>query len=134
MSDDLGNTWMWERARDLIDQAENLQKQFGQRSGGGDRSSGWAPPVDMVETKTEVWVLVALPGTSPKDITIGFDGITLTIAGVRNLPTPFRKAVIHRLEIPNGRFERRIHLPVECSEVTRNQFTNGCLLVGLRKV
>ena len=31
MSDDLGNTWMWERARNMIDQAERLQKQFAQR-------------------------------------------------------------------------------------------------------
>jgi HSP20 family molecular chaperone IbpA len=134
MGDDLGSTWMWERARNLIDQAEKLQKQFGQRGGGGDGASGWAPPVDMVETKTEVFVLVALPGAAPRDIKVGFDGLTLTISGVRHLPAPFRKAVIHRLEIPNGRFERRIPLPVECSAVTRNQFTNGCLLVGLRKV
>ena len=132
MSDDLGSTWMWERARNMIDQAEKLQKQYGQR--GGDGSSGWAPPIDMVETKTEVFVLVALPGTVSGDIKVGFDGLTLTVSGVRNLPAPFRKAVIHRLEIPNGRFERRIPLPVECSAVTRNQFTHGCLLVGLRKV
>lgn len=134
MSENLKDTWMWERARDLIDQAEKLQNQFAQRGGGGKGSTGWSPPVDMVETKTEVWVLVALPGTSAKNIQVGFDGVSVTISGERNLPEPFRKAVIHRLEIPNGRFARRIPLPVECSAVTRNQFTNGCLLVGLRKV
>lgn len=133
MSDDLGSTWMWERARNMIDQTEKLQKQFGQRSG-GDGSSGWSPPIDMVETKIELFILVALPGATAADIKIGFDGLAVTVSGVRHLPAPFRKAVIHRLEIPNGRFERHIPLPVECSAVTRNQFTHGCLLIGLRKV
>lgn len=130
MSDHLSDTWMWERARNLIDKAEQLQKQFAQPGGG---PAGWAPPVDVFETKTEVWVLVALPGVQPGDIQVGFDGVALTISGERHLPEPFRRAIIHRLEIPNGRFERRIVLPVECDEVARNQFTHGCLLLGLRK-
>ncbi|MDF1800964.1 MAG: Hsp20/alpha crystallin family protein [Planctomycetota bacterium] len=134
MSDNLSDTWMWERARNLIDQAEKLQKQFAQPGGSAKGSVGWTPPVDVFETKNELWVLIALPGTQPADITVSFDGLRLTVSGTRNLPEPFRRAIIHRMEIPNGRFERSVHLPVECKEVTRNQFTHGCLLIGLRKV
>lgn len=131
MSDDLGNTWMWERARNLIDQAERLQQQFAQRRGD---SGGWAPPVDVFESKTEVLILAAIPGVAAGDISIGFDGMSVTISGTRNLPAPLRRGVIHRLEIPNGRFERRVQLPVECDAVTRQELASGCLLVGLRKV
>ncbi len=133
MSDNLSDTWMWERARNLIDQAERLQNQFG-TPGGGPGSAGWAPPVDIFETKAELWVLVALPGVQPGDITVGFDGLALTISGERHLPEPFRRAVIHRMEIPNGRFERKLALPIECDKVVRNQYTHGCLLLALRKV
>lgn len=132
MSDDLGNTWMWERARNMIDQAERLQKQFAQRDSSA--AGGWQPPVDVFESKSEVLILVAIPGVAAGDISIGFDGISVTISGVRNLPAPLRRGVIHRLEIPNGRFERRVPLPIECSAVTRQELANGCLLVGLRKV
>ena len=53
MSDNLSDTWMWERARNLIDQAERLQKSFGTPGAPGAGSAGWAPPVDIFETKTE---------------------------------------------------------------------------------
>jgi HSP20 family protein len=132
VSDDLGNTWMWERARNLIDQAERLQKQFAQRS--AQNTSGWAPPVDVFESKSEILILVAIPGVAASEISIGFDGISVTISGNRNLPAPLRRGVIHRLEIPNGRFQRRVPLPVECDAVTRQELKSGCLLISLRKV
>lgn len=130
-SDHLSDTWMWDRARSLIDQAGQLQKQFAQPGGGS--ASGWQPPIDVVETATEVWVLIALPGIRHEEVSVGFDGDELTVSGERQMPAPFRRAIIHRIEIPNGRFERRIPLPVECAKVSRNQFTHGCLLVGLKK-
>ncbi|MFT6363563.1 MAG: HSP20 family molecular chaperone IbpA [Planctomycetota bacterium] len=122
---------MWDRARSLIDQAGKLQKQFAQPSGSS--AGGWEPPIDIVETANEVWVLIALPGISQRDVTVGFDGDVLSVTGERQMPAPFRRAIIHRIEIPNGRFERHIQLPVECTKVSRNQFTHGCLLVGLKK-
>jgi HSP20 family protein len=130
-SDHLNDTWMWERARSLIDQTDKLQKQFaqpGQRS-----SSGWTPPIDVLETKTEVVILAAIPGVCQDAISIGFDGEVVTIRGERQMPAPFRRDIIHRIEIPNGRFERRIVLPAPCTEVSRQQLTQGCLLIGLKK-
>jgi len=39
--------------------------------------------------------------------------------------------VIHRVEIPHGRFERRIRLPDARWEVGRSTLVNGCLLLSL---
>ena len=44
-----------------------------------------------------------------------------------------RTAIIHRLELPQGRFERRIRLPAgRYSAIHRSEF-KGCLLVTLEK-
>jgi HSP20 family protein len=130
-SDHLADTWMWDRARSLIDQADKLRGQFAAPGGGG--TAGWSPPIDILETKTEIVVLVALPGMRHDEVEIGFDGDILVVTGERQMPAPFRRAIIHRIEIPNGRFERRIPLPCECSKVSRNQITHGCLIIGLKK-
>jgi HSP20 family protein len=128
-SDHLNDTWMWDQARSLIDQADKLKNQFGKPGSG----AGWEPPIDIVETATELWILIALPGIREKEVKITFEGNMVKVSGERQMPTPFRRAIIHRMEIPNGRFERHISLPVECSRISRNQFTQGCLLVGLKK-
>ena len=54
---------------------------------------------------------------------------TLVISGHRVLPVELRNARIHRLELPQGRFERRIALPTGRYAVSRFA-VNGC--VGLR--
>ena len=52
----------------------------------------------------------------------------------RGLPPELRDAVIHRLEIPLGRFERRVPLPPGRYEAARRYAVHGCLLVTLRKL
>ena len=65
----------------------------------------------MLETEREVLVLVALPGVDPDRVEAVIDGADLVVAGSRVLPAALRTAVIHRLELPQGRFERRVRLP-----------------------
>ena len=57
------------------------------------------------------------------------DGGTLIVSGRRVLPAELRDARIHRLELPQGRFERRIALPAGRYAVSRFA-ANGC--IGLR--
>jgi HSP20 family protein len=89
--------------------------------------------VDVFETGTTLWILAALPGVAPEQISIVFDGGTLIITGERNLPGELRAARIHRFEIPHGRFERRVDLPPGHYEVNRRELVNGCLLLSLQK-
>ena len=57
---------------------------------------------------------------------------TLVISGHRVLPPELRNARIHRLELPQGRFERRIPLPTGRYGVSRFA-TNGCVVFRLPK-
>jgi len=77
---------------------------------------------------------VALPGVVAEEVEAFIEGNELVIAGTRVLPREWRTAVIHRLELPQGRFQRRIRLPGgRYREVTRSA-TDGCLVITLSKV
>ena len=94
----------------------------------------WEPPVDVLETEREVLVLAALPGVDPEKVEAVIHDGALLIAGQRVLPHELRTAVIHRLELPQGRFERRIPLPPGRYGAVRRATVNGCLVVSLSKV
>src|SRR5690606_38320765 len=106
-------SWMWGDALSMLEQAERLHRQFFRAGPGGARC--WEPPVDVIEDDNTVLVLVALPGVPADAISVAFDADGIRIAGVRRLPAT-RTAHIHRLEIPYGRFERRIALPLHALE------------------
>ena len=55
------------------------------------------------------------------------------LAGTRVLPPELRTAVIHRLELPQGRFERRLRLPAGRYSTVRRAAVDGCLLITLAK-
>jgi HSP20 family molecular chaperone IbpA len=57
----------------------------------------------------------------------------LVIAGMRVLPPELRTAIIHRLELPQGQFERRIRLPAGRYASVRRSTANGCILITLEK-
>jgi HSP20 family protein len=50
------------------------------------------------------------------------------------MPNRERGTVIHRLEIPYGRFERRIELPPGRYDAVRRELIDGCLTLALRKL
>jgi HSP20 family molecular chaperone IbpA len=81
-----------------------------------------------------VWVVAALPGVEPQDLEVSIEGGLLVIAGVRRLPTMTRGTIIHRLEIPHGRFERRIRTPGAKLQVERSELVTGCLYISLTKL
>jgi HSP20 family protein len=125
--------WMWADAVDLIDRVQRLHQQsFAPvRSAGG--APGWEPPADMLETDSQVLVLVALPGVDVEQTEAVIEDGILIVRGSRILPAELRTAKIHRLELPQGRFERRLPLPVGRYEAVRRSSLHGCLLVTLHK-
>lgn len=116
--------WMLAEAIGSFARAERLRQQFFSL-----RESGWEPPIDVLETEDEFLIFVALPGVDPDQVEAVIEDGTLVISGHRVLPAELRNARIHRLELPQGRFERRIVLPVGRYVVSRFA-VNGC--VGLR--
>lgn len=125
--------WMWEEACEMLGRAERMQRQFFQVRSEMRQGPTWEPPVDIVESETEFTIVVALPGVQPRDIDVLIDGNVLVVTGGRSLPSR-EGAVIHRLEIPYGRFERHIRLESGRLELGRREVANGCLLLGFRKL
>jgi HSP20 family molecular chaperone IbpA len=131
---DFPNSWMWSEACDMLARAERLHREFFQPVRSGLRTPSWEPPVDIIETERDVLVLVALPGVDPDRVEAAIDGADLVVAGSRVLPTELRTAVIHRLELPQGRFERRVRLPAGRYAAVRRTMSHGCVLITLEKL
>ena len=126
--------WMLSEAIGSLARAERLRQQFFVlQSQAGPREACWEPPIDVLETDHELLLLVALPGVDPERVeaVIEGDGV-LAISGQRTLPAELRNARIHRLELPQGRFERRIALPPGRYAVSRFA-VNGCIAFRLAK-
>ena len=126
--------WMWEEACEMLERAERMQRQFFQVRAEIRTGPTWEPPVDIVETDRELSIVVALPGVRPADMDVLIEGGMLVVRGARALPSIPDGAVIHRLEIPHGRFERRIVLQAGRLELARREVTDGCLLLGFTKL
>jgi HSP20 family molecular chaperone IbpA len=125
--------WMLIEAVDSLARAERLHQQFfSLQPSAGSREPSWEPPIDVLETDREILILVALPGVDPDQVEAVIDSGTLIISGRRVLPVELRNARIHRLELPQGRFERRIVLPTGRYAVSRFA-VNGCIVLRLSK-
>ena len=116
----------------MLDQAQRLQRQFFTHA-----AVAWEPPVDIVEVDEALEVHVALPGVSADAITIGLDPAGITISALRAFPCRTEGAQIHRLEIPYGRFERQIGLPLgdpySPLELTGKALQDGILTLTFRR-
>ena len=128
-SRDVSN-FMWGEALSLLGQAERLQRAFYRPAEAG---QSWEPPVDVVETTEVVFVHVALPGVASDAIVVGLEEGALTVSAVRGFPMTARGARLHRVEIPYGRFFRRIALPLRGLEPAGRSYIDGCLTLAFRK-
>ncbi len=133
MSSGRSRDWMWADAVDLLDRVQRLHQQSFAPIRSGRGAPGWEPPVDMLETEEAVLVLVALPGVDIDRTEATIEDGVLVVSGQRILPDEVRTAKIHRLELPQGRFERRLPLPGGRYESVHRSNAHGCLLVTLRK-
>jgi HSP20 family molecular chaperone IbpA len=76
-----------------------------------------------------------LPGVDASSVEAAIDNDELVIAGARVYPPELRTSTIHRLELPQGRFYRRVRLPAgRYNANVRRVVADGCLVVTLQKV
>ena len=137
MARDVARDWMWSEACEMLARAERMHRELFRPSRTQARvpagSVAWEPPVDILETDDEVLVLIALPGVDVDAAQVAIEDGDLVIAGTRVLPPELRTATIHRLELPQGRFYRRLRLPAgRYSQVSR-AVVAGCLVISLQK-
>lgn len=127
---------MWGEALSLLEQADRLHRQFF-RVAGTESTHAWEPPVDVVESANLLQVHVALPGVPPESVTIVTEPGGVIVSALRPFPCRETGAHIHRIEIPYGRFERRIVLPLHDPympiELVQRTLDEGVLTLTFRK-
>ena len=118
--------WMWSEALTMLERAERLQRQFFTHA-----HAAWEPPVDIVESEEGLQIQVALPGVAADSITITLDAAGITVSALRPFPCRDSASHVHRIEIPYGRFERQIGLPLadphDPIELSGKAFADGVL-------
>ncbi len=116
----------------MLARAERLNRQFFRPARSAARVA-WEPPVDVLETDLAVLVLGALPGVNADRVEASIDESDLVLSGTRVLPAEMQTAIIHRLELPQGRFERRVRLPAGRYSAVHRSAADGCLIIALQK-
>lgn len=123
---------MWAEALELLRGTERLQRRFFQI--GAAEAPGWEPPVDLYETGDGLTLCVALSGVAADELEVFLESGSVVVRGERAFPVEYQRAIIYRLEIPYGRFERRIVLPAGRYELVDRRLEDGCLTLGLRRL
>ena len=122
---------MWSQALAMLERAERMQRGFFEP--GTRKLRAWQPPADLYETEEHVWAVIALPGVDANDVRVTLRANWLDVHGVRALPLEAQQGAIHRLELPYGRFQRRLELPPHVYELDGQKLVDGCLYLKLRK-
>jgi HSP20 family protein len=126
--------WMWGEALELLERADRMHRQFFQLGAARYERPTWEPPVDIFETEQQFIIVVALPGVSAEQLVVTLEGPALVVRGQRAMPDLGGSALIHRVELPYGRFERHIDLPTRQLKLGPRSLCDGCLTMVLEKI
>jgi HSP20 family molecular chaperone IbpA len=124
--------WMWSEALSMLERAERLHRHFFTHA-----EAAWEPPVDIVESPEGLAVQIALPGVAADSIAIAVAPEGITLSALRPFPCRDAASHVHRIEIPYGRFQRRIGLPLADPyaplELAEKSLADGVLTLTFRK-
>lgn len=119
---------MLSRAMQMLSQVDDMRRlEFALGP-----EAAWEPPLDLIETETEVLAYVALPGVDIATVEVQAEGATLVIRGDRPRPSEWKSAAILRLELPWGPFQRQVRVPRGCA-LAGQEAMDGHLVVRLTK-
>ncbi len=94
----------------------------------------FSPPVDIVETREHIVILVELAGVKSEDFDIRLTNNQLVIQGVRHRPS-LESQAYHRVEIGYGDF--RLNIPISWSvqeEIVSAVYNDGFLRIDLPRI
>ncbi len=125
--------WMWDEAVCALEQAERRNRQFCGLAGARAAEPLWEPPADVFESDSELIVYIALPGVSAESVTVQVAADGLVVSAERPLSAEISRLRVRRLEIPYGRFERRLEFAVGRYALIETRLIDGCLTLRLAK-
>jgi HSP20 family molecular chaperone IbpA len=127
-------SWLWAEAVDSVDRADRLQRQFFRLAArSGAEAPHWEPPVDVYSGPEQVLIEVALPGVPSDRLELVLAPGELIVRGERTLPQRPSGTTLQRLEIPYGRFERRLAVGPGQWELVDRRLADGCLQLLLAR-
>jgi HSP20 family molecular chaperone IbpA len=118
---------MWSEALRLLERADRLHRQFFLAR----EPASWEPPLDIAEGGDGLRLQLALPGVQPDAVSVTSDPDGLTVSAIRGFP--HRESQIHRVEIPYGKFERRIPLRMNEVRLAAKSLQDGILTLTFRR-
>jgi HSP20 family protein len=100
-----------------------------------ENSEGFAPRVNIDETKDEIKLTFELPGMEKKDIKVTIHDGMLEVSGKRDFQSESKDDCCVRREIRSGQFSRSFTLPDTVNaEKINADYKNGMLEVKLAKL
>jgi HSP20 family protein len=119
---------------------DRIQRMLNETLGGLDwqyrdsAAASWVPPVDVLEEKDQIRIVVELPGMRPEDVNIALEANVLTVSGTKQQQAEERTERVHRYERTYGSFERSFTLPASVdAQNIQATYENGVLTVALPK-
>ena len=114
--------------------SEDFEDTFHRMLTGTESESGYAPAVDVQETKEAYIVEADIPGIKKEDIQIEVLEDTITIQGSRNEGKEDKKDNYHQMERSYGSFKRSFKIPGGFQhDKVKATFTDGVLNLNLPK-
>ena len=128
----------WEPFRELMAMQDRMTRLFDDtlsRIWKGEVAQGiWTPPVDVVETRTEVILKADLPEMSQDEIGIKVEDGTLTIEGERKFLKETPEENYIQIERSYGTFRRTFAIPrMIDQEKIKASYKDGVLRIVLPK-
>ena len=113
----------------FLEPFEDMEK-FMQEQGG----SGFAPAIDVYETKDDVIVEAPLAGINPEDVEISIENDVLSIKGETKKESEVDDKNYYRKEVRSGSFFRSVALPAHVvSDKTEAESIEGMLKITIPK-
>jgi len=106
--------------------ADEMDKMF--------EGQGFAPAIDVYETKDSVMVETPLAGIDPKDVEVSVQNGVLTIKGESKKETEVDEKNYYRKEVRGGSFYRQVALPAKVrGDKVSAEVENGLLKIRAPK-
>ncbi len=113
----------------FLDTFDEMEKFFADRG-----PEGFAPAIDVYETKESVVVKTLLAGIDPKNVELSIENDVLTIKGETSKESEVDEKNYYRKEIRSGSFFRSVSLPAHVSsDKAEAEFKDGMLNITIPK-